>query len=58
MIEVKSMCFVYDVMVRTQTLNYSALLSLVFTLCQILNWAAEILRTNDQVTLEKLKYMK
>lgn len=58
MIEVKSMCFVYDVMVRTQTLNYSALLSLVFTLCQILNWAAEILRTHDQVTLEKLKYMK
>lgn len=35
MIEVKSMCFVYDVMVRTQTLNNSALLSLVFTLCQI-----------------------
>ena len=34
MIEVKSMCFVYDVMVRTQTLN-SALLSLVFTLCQV-----------------------
>ena len=36
MIEVKSMCFVYDVAcVRTQTLNYSALLSLVLTLCQI-----------------------